>query len=501
MRYLWLAAGLVVAVVVARAPRAAADVQVKTSDDLQAALNSARPGDTILLSAGATYVGHFVLPARADTSDTRVITIKTGGPEALPEGRRMAPAAAVNLAKLRSPDNQAVLQTAPGARFWRITLIEFMPNANPAGDIITLGDGSGAQKALTDIPADITLDRVYVHGDANQGQKRGIALNSQRTTISNSYISDIKAVGQDAQAICGWNGPGDYTIVNNYLEAAAENILFGGADPSILNLVPTHIVIRGNTISKPVSWRGSPWQVKNLVELKNASDVTIDSNVIEHNWAAAQSGFAIVMTPRNQDGGCPWCEVQQVQFTQNVVRDVEAGINILGTDDTHPSQQTVGLTFSNNIFDGLGGGYFLIMTHTPRNIVIDHNTIIGTSFSGILEMENTIDGLVFTNNLTAVGQYGIFAQDRAAGNDSIRSAMPGAQITANVLAGGNASVYPPGNFFPSVSDFQSQFVDFAGHDYRLKPTSPWAHSGTDGKDPGANGPNGAPLPALQPARR
>ena len=500
MRYLWLAAGVVIAV--AQGPRAAADIPVKTSDDLQAALNSARPGDTILLSAGVTYVGHFVLPARAaGGSDTRVVTIKTGGPEALPEGRRMTPAAAANLAKLRSPDGQAVLQTAPRAKYWQIALVEFMANADPTSDIITLGDGSSAQKTLTDIPSDITLDRVYVHGDPNRGQKRGIALNSARTTISNSYVSDIKAVGQDAQAIAGWNGPGDYTIVNNYLEGSSENIMFGGADPSILNLVPTHIVIRGNTLSKPVSWRGSPWQIKNLLELKNAADVTIDSNVMEHNWAAAQAGYAIQITPRNQDGGCPWCEVQQVQFTQNVVRDVEAGIDILGTDDGHVSQQAVGLMFSNNIFDGVGGGYFLLITHRPKNVVVDHNTIIATAFSGILEIDDIVDGFALTNNLTAVGQYGIFATGRATGNDSIRSALPGATITANVLAGGNASVYPPGNFFPSVSDFQSQFVDFAGHDYRLKPTSTLAHSGTDGKDPGANGPNGAPLPALQPARR
>lgn len=501
MRYLWLAGVALVVLALTQPSQVAADIQVKTSADLQAALNAARPGDTILLDPDATYVGHFVLPARASGSDTRVVTLKTGGPDVLPAGRRMSPAAAVKLAKLQSPDGQAVLQTAPRARYWLISLIEFLPNATPSGDIITLGDGSNAQKTVADIPSDITLDRVYVHGDPARGQKRGIALNSQHTTISNSYISDIKAVGEDAQAICGWNGPGDYTIVNNYLEGAAENILFGGADPSILNLVPTHIVIKGNTISKPVTWRGSPWQVKNLLELKNASDVTIDGNVLEHNWAAAQSGYAILMTPRNQDGGCPWCEVQQVQFTGNVVRDVEAGINILGSDDTHVSQQTSGLTFRNNVFDGVGGGYFVLMTRAPKDVVLDHNTIIASAFSGILEMENTVDGFAFTNNLTAVGQYGIFAAGKATGNDSIKAAMPGAQITANVLAGGNANVYPPGNFFPSVSDFESQFVDFAGHDYRLKPTSQWARSGTDGKDPGANGTNGAPIPALQPPRR
>jgi hypothetical protein len=87
------------------------------------------------------------------------------------------------------------------------------------------------------------------------GQKRAIALNASGVTISNSHISGIAAVGQDSQAIGGWNGPGAYVIENNFIEAAGENILFGGADPSILELTPTDITIRRNTISKPLAWR------------------------------------------------------------------------------------------------------------------------------------------------------------------------------------------------------------------------------------------------------
>ena len=41
-----------------------------------------------------------------------------------------------------------------------------------------------------------------------------IALNSASTEIINSYIADIKAVGADAQAIAGWNGPGPFVIAN-----------------------------------------------------------------------------------------------------------------------------------------------------------------------------------------------------------------------------------------------------------------------------------------------
>ena len=99
------------------------------------------------------------------------------------------------------------------------------------------------------------LSHLYVHGDPLLGQKRGIALNAAAVTIRDSYIADCKGVGQDTQAIGGWNGPGPYTIENNYLEAAGENVMFGGADPAIANLVADGITFRGNYLSRPMAWR------------------------------------------------------------------------------------------------------------------------------------------------------------------------------------------------------------------------------------------------------
>jgi hypothetical protein len=141
------------------------------------------------------------------------------------------------------------------------------------------------------VPHHLELDGLVIRGDAAKGQKRAIALNSASTTIRNSDIREIKAVGQDSQAICGWNGPGPFVIENNYLEAAGENVMFGGADPAIRDLVPSDITVRGNYLTKPLEWRepNSPWTVKNLFELKNAQRVLVEWNVFEHNWAAAQA--------------------------------------------------------------------------------------------------------------------------------------------------------------------------------------------------------------------
>jgi hypothetical protein len=99
------------------------------------------------------------------------------------------------------------------------------------------------------------VDRVFVTGDPLLGQKRGIALNAANVSITNSHIAEIKGVGQDTQAIAVWNGPGPFVIENNYLEAAGENVLLGGAGPDIPNLVPTGLAFRRNHLSRPVSWR------------------------------------------------------------------------------------------------------------------------------------------------------------------------------------------------------------------------------------------------------
>src|SRR5205085_12055824 len=138
------------------------------------------------------------------------------------------------------------------------------------------------------------------------------------------YVADTKTLRQDSQAIGVWNGPGGYVIETNHLEAAGENVMFGGGDPAILQLTPTNIVVRGNTMSKPLAWRdpGVPaWQVKNIFELKNARGVLVERNVLEHSWQQAQNGYAVLFTVRNQDGGCPWCQVEDVRFRWNIVRD------------------------------------------------------------------------------------------------------------------------------------------------------------------------------------
>jgi hypothetical protein len=577
------------------APAWAADRLVRRGGDLQAALNAASPGDTILLEPGATFTGNFRLPAHSGTTP---ITVRSAAPDDKLPGPdvRMTPEYQALLPKLKSPNSQPVIATAPRAAYWRLMFLEFQSTDRGYYDIIALGDGR--QRTIDAVPHHLVLDRLYIHGDATHGQKRAIALNSASTEIRNSHIADIKAVGQDAQAIAGWNGPGPYVIENNYLEASGEVFLMGGSDPAIPDLVPTDIQFRRNTVTRPMAWRApfvpapqnvrasaasggrlaagnytyrviaqravsdatafsqgadvstavtasgrvtlnwtgtaagetwriyrrgadgrwtswpaaapsfvdegqagdasappaaTVWQVKNLFELKNARRTRIERNVFANNWEQAQSGGAILFTPRNQDGGCRWCIVEDVTFDANTIRSVGAAFTVQGRDDEKPSQQLNRIRITNNLVVDLassygGAGYFMVILGDPRDVVVDHNTIISPDAAGVIAVDGPpIRGFVFTNNVARHNRYGILGTAKGVGIDAIKTFFPDGVITKNVFADNvERYAYPPGNEFPSASDFESQFVDYARGNFALKPGSKWRRAGSDGQDLGAS---------------
>jgi len=458
----------------------ASTVLVGPGGNLQAALDAAQPGDVIQLQAGATFVGNFVLPA-SRRDDDRFITIRSSIPESEGPGAstRVSARHLPFLPKLRSPNGEPALRTAPGARHWRVVLVEFQPNAGKGGEIVRLGDG-GAAQAAGNVPEDLVLDRCYIHGDPEAGQKRGIALNSGTTRILNSLVVDIKSEGQDSQAIAGWNGPGPYTILNNRLEAAGQAILFGGADPRTPKLVPTDIWIRGNHLTRPEAWRGGRWQVKNLLELKNARNVRIEGNLLEYNWGGAQPGYAVLLTPRNQDGGAPWSTVEDVSFRFNVIRHVAAAVNLLGRDSPNASGTARRLVVADNLLynvDGArwgGNGEFLRVGDGPSEVTVEHNTVLHSgnvisAYGGPRDRPTPIERFAFRFNIVRHNEYGIHGSDRGVGADTLDAYFPGAAFSGNVLAGGQERLYPPGNLFPAARDFERLFVDPARGDFRLAP--------------------------------
>ncbi len=432
-------------------------IAVRAGGNVQAALDGARPGDVITLEAGATFRGPFTLPVKPGGG---WITVRTSAPDGRlpPPGTRVDPSYAHAMPKLVGP-GKPVITAARGAHHYRFVGIEIRPA--PGAFLYNLVELGSAETSADQLPHHIVFDRCFLRGDPQRGTRRGIAMNSRFTAVVDSYLADFKEIGADSQAIAGWNGPGPFKIVNNYLEGAGENLIFGGADPSIPNLVPSDIEIRRNHFAKPLAWRqgdpgyaGVPWTVKNLFELKNARRVLVEGNLFEHNWVHAQNGFAILFTVRNQDGRASWSVVEDVTFINNVVRGTGSGINILGRDDNYPSQQTKRILIKNNLFLDVGaprwggGGRLFQLLNGTAKIVVDHNTAFHTG--NIITAEGPAHtDFVFTNNIVAQNAYGIVGTGTAPGIPSLDAYFPGAVVRKNVIVGGTASHYPPGNFFPT----------------------------------------------------
>ncbi|MFN2511747.1 MAG: hypothetical protein ABR568_09925 [Pyrinomonadaceae bacterium] len=495
-----------------RVSRAGSIITVKARGDLQAALNAAQPGDTILLEAGATFLGPFVLPYKAGTNtDADYITMRTSTPDSLlpAAGERITPSHANLLPKLVTPGRgDTALKTEPGAHHYRLLGIEVgleTPTAF-AYDLVTLGDGSMAQDKLDKVPHHLILDRCYIHGNAQQDLKRGVALNSAHTEIINSYISDFHVKGQEAQAIGGWNGPGPYKIVNNYLEGAGTNLFIGGAvgGLSASGLVPADIEIRRNHLRKPMEWRAAGWTVKNLLELKNARRVVIDGNLFENNWVNAQSGTAIVFTPRPNDSG-PAAVVEDVEFTNNIVRNSASGMTLLGADYLYgpdpKGNRLRRVRISNNLFTGIDGvawggghGYFLLLSEATDSVTVEHNTVMQ---SGGVVMTNGAahTSFVFRYNIAPHNSYGFSGDSIGMGNQSLAHYYPLAVFVGNVLFGAGpppdgplyepAKWYPAGTYFPRTIA-EVGFVDAAAGNYRLGDKSAYKRAGAGGKSLGCD---------------
>jgi hypothetical protein len=454
-------------------------------DDLQSAVDAALPGDVIALDPAGTF-GPLRLPRK---SGSDWVTIRTSVPDgAFPApGTRVGPAHAALMPKIEA-DSGSAITTAAGAHHYRFIGIEVRPS--PGAFLYNLVELGTRESFVEAMPHHIVFERCYLHGDPQAGGRRGIALNVQHGAVVDSYLADFREQGADSQAIAGWNGLGPFAIVNDYLEAAGENVMFGGADPSIKNLVPSDIEIRANHFAKPLAWQGTSWTVKNLFELKNARRVLVERNLFENNWVHSQAGFAILLTVRNQDGSAPWSVVEDVTFASNVVRHSASGVQILGRDDNRPSQQARRLHIRNNLFEDIGsarwggGGRLFQLVAQADDVVIEHNTALHTG-NIVTTEQGPHTGFVYRDNIAAHNDYGIIGTGTPPGFPTLSAYFPDVVIRRNVIAGGQAGAYPQDNFFPS-SLAEVGFVDLAGGDFRLGPKSPFRRAATDGKDVGVD---------------
>lgn len=448
-------------------------IRVPPGGNVQAAIEQANGGDIVELQAGAVYEGTVSLPNKPLSG---FVTIRSSAAADLPPDKRVSPAQRASMATISSGlFGRPAVQASNGANHYKFVGIEFTAVGKLFNyGVVVLG---GKETRPDTLPHNIEIDRCYVHSSGATVSRRGIALNSAATVVKNSYIEGFGFAGEETQGICGWTGTRNVSIINNYVEGGAENIMFGGADPANAELTPRDIEVRGNHLNKPAAWNGTA-TVKTLFELKNAKGVQFTGNLLTNNW----KGSAFRITVRDQDGGAPFSTIEDVTIRDNIIDGAGEGINILGRDDTYPSQTLKRLTIENNLFLALGGvngfegsGYFIQVTD-GEDITIAHNTAFNrgniTTFYG--EMPRRF---AFRDNITGHGSYGIH------GPIDVRSDAARTMFQNNIfmnLQGVSPGdyAYPDGNQLVTGSA-EIGFTDISSMDYRLRPNSRFKGKGCD----------------------
>ena len=487
-------------------------VAVSNGFELQSALDSAVAGDTIVLAEGGQFEpaadGSFVLRNR-HLEPGQWIVIRSGSGAFDPGGRlpphsRVSDADASSMPHIRATSGSPAIRADAGARGYRLIGLDIGVNSGvqQVTNLVELGNGSDVS-ADTE-PSDIVIDRCYLHGNDAGNFRRGVMMNGVRIAVIDSHVSNFHDADSDSQAVGGSNGPGPFRIVNNFLEAASENIMFGGSDPAIRNLVPRDIEVRGNLLTKRLSWQTSRVPVKNAFELKNAGRVIVEGNTFEHVWVSGQDGAAIVLKSANQDGRCTWCVTEYVTFRSNIVRGAAHGITInaaeTGTGRAPLPVKAHDIRVDNVLFEDIGGsqwgagGKLLRIFGGVAGVSVTHITSRSNA-TGILDPgEGDANArLVFKYNIVERKFYGIGTGSDEGTKTLDRNFGPyayGDNVLVNTSAATDQAI--------SNRDLESRYpartwvvsgwteVGVQAGTSRLAPASRFARAGDDGRDIGVD---------------
>jgi hypothetical protein len=224
------------------------------------------------------------------------------------------------LIKLRAtarPYDCALAATGPASRL-NFRGVQFLPNPkSPSTAMVILGLDTATDPLQQ--PDNLTFDQCLGLGDPVTGCKRMFMANTRTITITRSACDHIFA-DTDAQAVATVCGPGPFIIRNNVWCSAGENFIAGGGNSNTPAMVAQYVEFLRNVCTARPEWRDKvrfPHLVrKNAFELKACAKALVKGNVFENVWqGGGQIGFAIVLTPRSQDGNSPWAGVTDVEMS------------------------------------------------------------------------------------------------------------------------------------------------------------------------------------------
>lgn len=287
------------------------------------------------------------------------------------------------------------------------------------------GLNTTAQNTLDSVPDGLTLVDVRI---LSHRGKCGFEINSANVTLINCWAINIwhslGNTGPDSSALRVLNTQGPVTIRGGKFSAGSEVIIVGGDTLKIPGDTTSTILIEDADIFRPLSWKtdGVSRKIKNLVELKRGSGVTLRRCHIHGCWfaGAGQDGEALVFTPSDR------CVVENVIVEDCGIWDVGGGLEYLGRGQNTHTPRPLSVTIRRTLFvidKATFGGFGMfarggaepdLLSFSDNTILLDGSAIVDHFAGTVIESDDVttrpggkITRLEFTGNRAVTGTLGL----------------------------------------------------------------------------------------------
>jgi hypothetical protein len=262
-------------------------------------------------------------------------------------------------------------------------------------------------------------------------------------------------------------------------------------------------VITRNEFAKPARYRyqstentaatGKFYHARHCIELKSGERWVIDGNICDGNFTTVNAAHFIALSPRA--GSTSSRKMQDIQITNNTLRNGPGGVYVIGHNDVTFSQMTVArrIMITNNLLLGLDGylsgvtgsarpGHCFTVQFGAEDVTLRHNMCRdnnGVWPAFLWEQYGPSAGLDFRDNIVwhkwANGYGGLVTPGCALGTASLACGWNGWRMERNALiniSGQTPSTYPSNNFW-QTAESGLLMEDPAAGKYRLLKTSPF----------------------------
>ncbi len=485
------------------------------------ALANCALNDVIVLTAGSSYVGPFTIPNKVSGSGwVYVISSALASLPAYGEAtaNRVVAADATNMAKIQvtAAAASAAIKVTSNSHHFRFVGIEVTVGPTTTDAVSAMVSLNNSDVSNSTVCHHIIFDRCYIHGGTSATDKgtRGAYISGENLAFVSCRISGFAGSGTETQAILISWGAGPYKIVNNYLEAACENIMTGGVGVGIPNGIASDIEIRHNHFYKPLAWVGAGYNVKNLLEFKESQRVLVEGNTFENCWTEAQTGSAILITPRDQVFDTPWTVCDDTTIRLNKFINCERLLTVGGHDTQDATAFAEGLKTHRVLVENNvallttitdGANYGLAMGSGPYAVTFRKNTMFtsagATARIGYWTNLDTslavwpADLFTFKDNVVSYGSVsgaGVGGDGKGTALATLNFYFTNYTCNYNCVIAGTAGDWPSGQAGFPANTSAVGFANYAGGDYTITSGAYMTASST-------GGPVGADIAAVNAA--